>query len=96
LEEPPSALNAALLGILEDLVATDFPARAQRQAELIARRLPDLVGLQEVWDVSCVDASPSTVKAARIPRAPPPSSIIWKSPSTRLTPWGSTTNRSRS
>jgi hypothetical protein len=52
--EPPDELNAALIEVLEDVVATDFPARAQRQAELIARRLPDLVGLQEVWDISCV------------------------------------------
>jgi hypothetical protein len=59
LEEPPSELNAALVDLLEDLVATNFPARAQRQAELIARRLPDLVGLQEVWDLSCEDASSS-------------------------------------
>lgn len=55
LDEPPSELNAASVELLEDLVAADFPARAQRQAELIARRLPDLVGLQEVWDLSCAD-----------------------------------------
>jgi hypothetical protein len=55
LEEPAEDLNAALVAILEDLVAANFPAWAQRQAELIARRRPDLVGLQEVWDLTCVD-----------------------------------------
>lgn len=55
LAAPAEDLNAALLEIIEDVAATNFPARAQRQAELIARRLPDLVGLQEVWDISCVD-----------------------------------------
>jgi endonuclease/exonuclease/phosphatase family metal-dependent hydrolase len=59
LEEPADDLNAALVAILEDLVAANFPARAQRQAELIARRLPDLVGLQEVWDLTCVDQAPA-------------------------------------
>jgi hypothetical protein len=55
---PAEDLNAALLKVLEDIAATNFPARAQRQAELIARRLPDLVGLLEVWDISCVDLEP--------------------------------------
>jgi hypothetical protein len=32
LEEPSTEINAALLEVLEDLVATDFPARAERQA----------------------------------------------------------------
>ena len=59
LEEPAEDLNTALVAILEDLVAANFPARAQRQAELIARRQPDLVGLQEVWDLTCVDEAPA-------------------------------------
>ena len=59
LDQPPDELNAALVNLLEGLVATNFPARAERQAKLIARRLPDLIGLQEVWHVSCQDASPS-------------------------------------
>ena len=54
-----SDLNAGVVELLEGIAATDFPARAQRQAELIARRLPDLVGIQEVWDLSCVDALPA-------------------------------------
>ena len=55
LATPPGELNAALLDLLEDIIAANFPARARRQAELIARRLPDLVGLQEVCDLSCID-----------------------------------------
>ena len=55
----PGNLNAALLDLLDDIAASDFPARAERQAELIARRLPDLVALQEVWDLSCADLGPS-------------------------------------
>ena len=46
LDQPPDELNAALVNLLECLVATNFPARAERQAKLIARRLPDLIGLQ--------------------------------------------------
>ena len=58
LEEPPDELNAALVELLENIVAADFPARAESQAALIARRLPDVVGLQEVWDLSCEDVEP--------------------------------------
>ena len=55
---PPGEFNDALVEILQQIAATDFPRRAQRQAEQIAGRLPDLVGLQEVWYLDCVDAGP--------------------------------------
>ena len=47
--------NAALVALLEQIAATDFPARVERQAREIARRKPHLVGLQEVLDLSCAD-----------------------------------------
>jgi endonuclease/exonuclease/phosphatase family metal-dependent hydrolase len=47
--------NAAVVAILEQIAATDFPARVERQAREIARRKPHLIGLQEVLALSCSD-----------------------------------------
>ena len=47
--QAPEDINRELVRILRQIAATDFRARARRQAEQIARQLPDLVGLQEVW-----------------------------------------------
>ena len=55
LAPPGGDFGAELVRILEEVAATDFPARAQRQAREIARRKPHLVGLQEVWALSCSD-----------------------------------------
>lgn len=55
LAPPGGDFNAALVTILEQIAATDFPARAERQARESARRKPHLVGLQEVWALSCSD-----------------------------------------
>jgi endonuclease/exonuclease/phosphatase family metal-dependent hydrolase len=55
LAPPGGDFNAELVRILEQIAATDFQARAERQAREIARRRPHLVGLQEVWDLSCTD-----------------------------------------
>ena len=55
---PPGQFNAALLGVLEEVAANRFPTRARRQAALIARNSPDLVGLQEVWRYRCRDLPP--------------------------------------
>lgn len=55
---PAGQFNAALLGVLEEAAANRFPARARRQALLIARNAPDLVGLQEVWRYRCRDLPP--------------------------------------
>ena len=59
LAPPGGDFNAALVGILRQIAATAFPARAQRQALEIARRMPHLVGLQEVSALSCSDLNPS-------------------------------------
>jgi endonuclease/exonuclease/phosphatase family metal-dependent hydrolase len=53
------ALNEAVLQVLAQAAANDFPARARRQAEEIARRRPDLVGLQEVLHLECRDLPPT-------------------------------------
>jgi endonuclease/exonuclease/phosphatase family metal-dependent hydrolase len=58
LAAPPDDVNAALLDVLEKMAATDFPARAQRQARAIARQRPDLVALQEVLALGCIDSAP--------------------------------------
>jgi hypothetical protein len=58
LAPPGGDFNAALVRILQQIAATDFPARAERQAREIARRNPHLVGLQEAWDLSCADLDP--------------------------------------
>lgn len=60
--------SAELVRILEQIAATDFPARAQRQAREIARRKPHLVGLQEVWDLRCGDLDASDGAGCENPR----------------------------
>ena len=65
--QPPEDVNRELVKILRQIAATDFRARAQRQAAQIARHLPDLVGLQEVWRLSCVDADPSDRRGCQHP-----------------------------
>lgn len=51
--------NATLLDVLAQVARNRFRARAERQAELIAKEDPDLVGLQEVWDFACRELPPS-------------------------------------
>src|SRR3712207_6721518 len=55
----PETLNAAVLQVLRQMAANDPPARLRRQAEEIARRRPDLVGLQEVLHLECRDLPPT-------------------------------------
>jgi endonuclease/exonuclease/phosphatase family metal-dependent hydrolase len=55
-----AAFNAAVVALLRQIAATDFPARAERQAAEIAAQAPDLVGLQEVWHLGCRDLGPPT------------------------------------
>jgi hypothetical protein len=54
----PPAFNAALIEALEDIAANDYPSRASKLAELITDRLPELVGLQEMFQFECFDVDP--------------------------------------
>ena len=47
--------NQALVNILQQMSATNATARIEAQAELITKRHPDVVGLQEVSLVGCSD-----------------------------------------
>lgn len=49
------AANAAVIAALEGAAANDYPARSKKLAELIADRLPELVGLQEMFKFGCQD-----------------------------------------
>lgn len=51
----PIAFNEALIQALEDIAANDYPARAKKLAELIADRLPELAGLQEMFQFVCYE-----------------------------------------
>ena len=48
LEAPPQQVPVVAAGIFAEVVATDFPARAERLADEIAFSQPHVVGLQEV------------------------------------------------
>ena len=54
----PSDFNAALVGVLQEVSANNFPARSRAQAREIIKRQPHLVGLQEVWAFACREALP--------------------------------------
>jgi len=54
----PAAFNQALITALQEIAANDFPTRAGLLADLISKRLPELVGLQEVYEFSCIDLAP--------------------------------------
>ena len=56
---PSDQVNARFLKILQSIAASDFPARARRQAREIARQRPDLVALQEVLALGCVNSTPT-------------------------------------
>ena len=56
----PIAANAAVITALGEVAANDYPARAKQLAELIADRLPALVGLQEMFAFTCTDLEPPT------------------------------------
>lgn len=51
--------NATLLDVLAQVARNHFRAWAERQAKLIAKEDPDLVGLHEVWDFACRELPPS-------------------------------------
>jgi len=54
----PHAFNAAVLQALSQIAANDFETRAGLLARLIAGRIPDLVGLQEVFKFECRPIAP--------------------------------------
>lgn len=54
----PEAFNDALVGVLQKVSASDFKARVLEQARMIAKRSPQIIGLQEVWDLTCIDPDP--------------------------------------
>ena len=58
--ETPAEFNDAVVTALEEVAANDIPSRALVLAEIISGRLPDLVGLQEVFIFECVDLAPPT------------------------------------
>ncbi|MGB3050307.1 MAG: hypothetical protein WBB42_04880 [Polyangiales bacterium] len=51
----PAAFNDALISALQQIAANDYPARSKQLAGLIADRLPELVGLQEMFAFTCLD-----------------------------------------
>jgi len=53
--DDPLEFNEELLAALEQIAANDISARSQALAELIAKRLPELVGLQEMFRFECYD-----------------------------------------
>jgi len=54
----PEAFNDALVGVLQKVSASDFKARVLEQARMMAKRSPQIIGLQEVWDLKCIDPDP--------------------------------------
>ncbi len=49
----PQEFQDALIEALQQIAANDLPARAEKLAELIADRLPEVVGLQEMFLFTC-------------------------------------------
>jgi hypothetical protein len=47
--------NTAVIDALKQVTSNNTPARIEALAKLIAKRKPDLVGLQEVYAVGCLD-----------------------------------------
>ena len=58
LNASPEEFNDALVGVLQQAAASDFVARALEQARMIVKRSPEIIGLQEVWTLSCIDLTP--------------------------------------
>ncbi len=55
LATPAADVDATLPDLLRRIAASDFRARAWRQAEQIAQNRPDIVALQESWLLQCID-----------------------------------------
>ncbi len=54
----PGEFNDALVSVLQQISASDFPARALKQGQILAKRSPEIIGLQEVLILSCQDLAP--------------------------------------
>jgi hypothetical protein len=54
----PAEFNDALVNVLQQIAASDFPARVLKQGHMLAQRAPDIIGLQEVLALSCQDLAP--------------------------------------
>ncbi len=54
----PVAFNDGLVEVLVRTAAANTVERVREQAELIAKRGAEIVGLQEVWSLQCVDFYP--------------------------------------
>jgi hypothetical protein len=51
----PVEFNEALIAALQEIASNDYPARAEKLADLIANRLPDIAGLQEMFQFRCFE-----------------------------------------
>lgn len=58
LADPKVDFNDAMETVLQEVATTDFPSRAVALARIIAKRHPELVGLQEVFSFTCDDLGP--------------------------------------
>jgi hypothetical protein len=54
----PDDFNDALVSVLQQIAASDFPARALKQGQMLSQRSPDIIGLQEVLTLRCQDFAP--------------------------------------
>jgi len=55
--EDPSEIPVAAGEVLAEIIASDFPARARVLAQEIQQLQPQVIGLQEVWNVQAVSAT---------------------------------------
>ena len=55
----PETFNDELVSVLQQIAASDFPARALKQGQMLAKRAPDIIGLQEVSALHCLDLAPA-------------------------------------
>jgi len=55
----PETFNDELVNVLQQIAASDFPARALKQGQMLAKRAPHIIGLQEVSSLHCLDLAPA-------------------------------------
>ena len=54
----PNEFNDELVSVLQKIAVSDFSTRALEQGQMLAKRSPDIIGLQEVMILSCLGLSP--------------------------------------